>query len=135
MRRVFVDTVFWLADFNRKDQWRGSAQRAFGALPAGVRFVTTEEVLTEFLANSSAPGLRAAAAAIVRRIMSDPHVEVVPQEHDSFVKGLELYEKRADKGYSLVDCISMNVMKTMSITDVLTHDRHFAQENFNVLMK
>ena len=135
MRKIFVDTVFWLAYFNRKDQWHESAQRAFGALPAGVGFVTTEEVLTEFLANSSAPGLRVAAAGIVRRIMSDPQVEVAPQEHMSFVKGLELYEKRGDKGYSLVDCISMNVMKTMSITDALTRDRHFAQESFNVLMQ
>ena len=91
--------------------------------------------MAEFLANCSRPDLRGGAAMVVRQIMGNPQVEVVPQEHVSFVKGLELYEERADKGYSLVDCISMNVMKKMSIIDVLTRDCHFIQENFNALMK
>ncbi len=38
-----------------------------------------------------------------------------------------------DKGYSLTDCISMQTMKSFSITEVLTHDKHFAQEGFTVL--
>lgn len=38
-----------------------------------------------------------------------------------------------DKGYSLTDCSSMCVMKTLGITDVLTHDKHFAQEGFHLL--
>ncbi len=29
----------------------------------------------------------------------------------------------------------MNVMKTESITDVLTNDHHFEQEGFNALMQ
>jgi len=44
-----------------------------------------------------------------------------------------LYEQRPDKEYSLTDCISMQVMKAMGITEVLTHDRHFVQEGFIIL--
>jgi predicted nucleic acid-binding protein len=40
----------------------------------------------------------------------------------------------ADKGYSLTDCISMNVMRDRGINDVLTQDKQFAQEGFNILL-
>ena len=40
-----------------------------------------------------------------------------------------------DKGYSLQDCVSMNVMESEGINHVLTNDRHFEQEGFVVLMR
>jgi predicted nucleic acid-binding protein len=39
-----------------------------------------------------------------------------------------------DKGYSLQDCIAMNVMKAEGITQVLTSDHNFEQEGFTILM-
>jgi predicted nucleic acid-binding protein len=60
---------------------------------------------------------------------------VIRHTPDLFLKGLDLYESRLDKGYSLTDCISMIVLRERRITDVLTHDRHFAQEGFNILLQ
>jgi predicted nucleic acid-binding protein len=48
---------------------------------------------------------------------------------------LTFYESRNDKQYSLIDCISMNVMKNESLVEVLTNDRHFEQEGYTVLIK
>ena len=75
--------------------------------------VTTEEVLSEFLAAVSAHGDRARrlACRLVREILNDAGIEVVAQSHESFFAGLALYERRPDKQYSLVDCISMNAMR------------------------
>ncbi len=53
----------------------------------------------------------------------------------SFLEALELYESRLDKGYSLTDCISMNVCHKLGITQVLTHDHHFEQEGFSILLQ
>ena len=55
---------------------------------------------------------------------------VHPQSRESFLAGLRLYEQRNDKGYSLVDCISMTTMRRHAILEVLTNDRHFMQEGF-----
>jgi predicted nucleic acid-binding protein len=46
-----------------------------------------------------------------------------------------MYDARHDKGYSLVDCISMITMRRMGIDKILTHDRHFAQEGCEVLIR
>ena len=42
--------------------------------------------------------------------------------------------RRPDKGYSLVDCISMGTMKKLGIRQVLTNDHHFEQEGFAILI-
>lgn len=136
MKTVFVDTVYWIATARPNDPWKDAATRARQRL-GPVRLVTTDEVLTEFLAalSQGRPALRLGAARIVRTILANPNVHVVPQSRASFREGLERYEARSDKAYSLQDCVSMNVMEAESITDILTNDRHFVQEGFNVLMK
>jgi len=70
------------------------------------------------------------ACRLVLEILTDPAIEVVAQSHESFLAGLELYERRPDKDYSLPDCISMNVMRRKAIREILTNDRHFSQEGF-----
>ena len=67
--------------------------------------------------------------------MDDPSIRVVEQTHGSFIDGFSLYANRPDKGYSLQDCVSMNVMESEGITHVLTNDRHFEQEGFVILMR
>lgn len=98
--------------------------------------VTTDEVLTEFLAAlRSGKHMRKQAAKMVRLILENPNVKVIPQTRESFLKGLTFYESRIDKEYSLIDCISMNVMRNESLVEVLTNDRHFEQEGYTVLIK
>ena len=58
---------------------------------------------------------------------------MVPQTHDGFLTALELYEQRLDKQYSMTDCISMQAMRSLGVTEVLTHDEHFTQAGFQIL--
>ncbi|MCI0562894.1 MAG: PIN domain-containing protein, partial [Nitrososphaera sp.] len=135
MKSVFADTLYWVATANPTDQWAKPSKDAKEKL-GQVQLITTDEVLTEFLAMMSPGGdrLRQAAAQMVRLILENPNVIVVPQSRASFLKGLEFYEKRRDKQYSLTDCISMTVMNERGITQALTNDHHFAQEGFVVLI-
>ena len=135
MKTVFADSLFWIALVKPEDQWAKATKTAKSNL-GDVLIVTTDEVLTEFLtALSSGKHMRKQAGKMVRAILANPNVRVVPQTRDSFLKGLTLYENRGDKEYSLTDCISMNVMKAESLVEVLTNDSHFEQEGFTVLIK
>jgi len=133
--RVFADTFFWVGSVLPGDPW-APVVGEWKASNTEALIVTTEEVLTEFLATFSGRGehLRKKAAEAARSILTDPRVMVVHQSHESFLAGLALYERRLDKGYSLVDCISMNVMRRQRIRRALTNDRHFGQEGFTVLV-
>jgi predicted nucleic acid-binding protein len=46
----------------------------------------------------------------------------------------DLYRNRADKNWSLTDCISFVVMKRKGITEALTGDHHFEQAGFKALL-
>lgn len=135
MRRIFVDTLYWIAITNRKDQWHQAAERASRSL-LGCHLVTTEEVLTEVLNAFCEAGrvLRQEAVELFRDLHADPTVTIHPQSNQTFLSGLALYEARPDKGYSLTDCISMNMMRQEGIAEVLTHDDHFTQEGFTILL-
>ena len=135
MTAVFADTVYWIGVALPNDQWSSAAQAAKDRLTSE-EIVTTEEVLTEFLTALAAnPHTRAKAIEVVREVMANPEFVVVRQSHDSFTDGLTRYERRLDKGYSLQDCVSMNVMERLNITEILTADRHFEQEGFIALMR
>lgn len=135
MKKVFVDTSYIVALINRNDQWRSRALAARNSL-SGTRLVTTELVLVETLNFLCAHGnrVRAIIGAFVRDILEDIDFDVVPQNEPMFLSALELYESRPDKGYSLTDCVSMNVCRDLGIVHVLTTDKHFQQEGFVCLL-
>jgi uncharacterized protein len=135
MRRIFADAVYWVAVANRKDQWYAKVVTMIRSLGQAT-IVTTEEVLAEFLTYYSGhwPILRNLAAATVEKAMANPLVIVRAQSHQTFLDGLALYKARSDKAYSLTDCISMEAMRQDGITQILTHDGHFTQEGFTILL-
>jgi predicted nucleic acid-binding protein len=134
--RVFADTLYWIAVVMRDDPWHGRALAARAAY-SDAAIVTTDDVLVEFLNAVSARGFhcREQAALMAHDMLADPAVTVIPQSHASLLTGIGLYMARADKSYSLTDCISMNVMRSEGISEILINDRHFAQEGFNVLIQ
>ena len=135
MTKVFADTFYWVALANRDDSSYAAASAVDASL-AGVLVYTTDEVLVEFMTFYSAdPWLRRRAATTVRRLLTNPKIRVIPQSRESFLAGLDLYQSRPDKGYSLTDCIAMQTMRREGITEALTNDRHFEQEGFRALFR
>jgi uncharacterized protein len=135
VREVFADTFYWVA-LSNPDDTRYRDAVAIDRTLVEARIFTTDEVLVEFLTFFSAdPWQRGRAAATVRRLLNKPEVRVVAQSRKSFLSGMQLYEARPDKGYSLTDCISMATMRREGLTEVLTNDRHFEQEGFRALFR
>jgi predicted nucleic acid-binding protein len=136
MRRLFADAFYWIALLHEGDQWHQPVMQLTKTL-AAQHIYTTDAVLDEYLATYSARGayLRQGAAATVRRLLTSSEVTVIPQTRALFLEGLSLYETRPDKEYSLTDCISMQVMRRESLTEVLTNDHHFTQEGFQLLFR
>ena len=56
MEKVFVDTVYWIAAINPKDQWAAAARAAKSQLGRQTLLITTDEVLAEVLTAFSKKG-------------------------------------------------------------------------------
>ncbi len=132
---IFVDTLYLVARLNPKDQWHKAALEIEPYLK-NKKLVTTETVLIELLNYLAEfpPQMCEAVARFTKLALDGNVVEVVFHTHDAFLQGLELYENRLDKGYSLIDCISMLAMRERGIHEALTHDHHFEQEGFTILL-
>lgn len=137
MSSIFADTSYWVALIDPRDQWHDIATAISKTFTTDT-LLTTDEVLTEVLAFFSAfdPRMRQYVSRfVVDLITNQNYVEVVEQSRASFLAGLALYDRRPDKSYSLVDCISMQLMKAEDLWEALTSDGHFAQEGFTILLK
>ncbi len=134
MRKIFADTSYWVALIWLEDQWRTAALKATEEI-GNSEIVTTETVLIEVLNYFSEfrADVKKQVAAAVESFLESQEILVLQHTHDDFLKALELYKSRLDKGYSLTDCISMNAMREFGISEILTNDHHFEQENFQKL--
>jgi len=70
----------------------------------------------------------------VRAILLNQNVEIISCSHERVLEAIDFYERRLDKGYSLSDCISMLTMKNFGLQEILTHDNHFEQEGYTILL-
>jgi uncharacterized protein len=123
MNSVFADTFCFLALLNVKDA--AHARACEDSESQDVLLVTTAWVLTE-VANSLA---RSSKRQVFRRLVEDleaaPENQVVPASQELFQRGLDLYDARPDKQWSLTDCISFVVMQEHGVRDALTgHAEH-----------
>ena len=111
--------------------------RAFSTLIQDYSLITTDLVLVEYLnffAKFDQP-MKQGVVNFYRQIQTSPNLQIISVDSYLIQSGVELYANRLDKGYSLTDCISMIVMKQRGIIEVLTHDKHFTQENFRILFQ
>lgn len=98
MKAVFADTFYWAALTSIDDNKHDRAMELSRSL-APDRIVTTDEVLSEYLAffAGARPSVRAEAGKNVTDFLNNGSVWVFPQSRDSFLSGLELYRARPDK--------------------------------------
>jgi len=119
MKTIFADTFYWVALINNRDDWHEKAIEMTRKLQQ-VTIVTTDEVFIEVFNNLSAYGMsvRRKTLQVIRGLQNNPQILVIPQTHQTFQSGLDLYQNRPD-----------------NINEILTHDKHFTQEGFFILFQ
>ncbi len=133
MKTVFADTFYFLALLDAREKQHAKAVAA--ATDINLRFVTTEWILVEFGDAYSYPRDRPDFVALYRSLMADPQMKVVPADTRLFQRGVQRFENRPDKTWSLTDCISFVVMEDEGIREALTGDHDFEQAGFMALLK
>jgi predicted nucleic acid-binding protein len=135
VKSIFVDTAFWVARMDSKDQLFERSGEVAKQL-VSIQLVTTDAVLIEVLNFFSAAGshFRSASANLIEDIIDNPYIEVIYHGRGLLRAATEFYRKRLDKGYSLTDCLSMLIMHDRGISEILTDDKHFRQEGFVTLL-
>ena len=129
---VFADTSFYLALMRSDDSLHAIAVREAAV---DRRIITSEFVILEL-------GNACACAAdhgdfldLVEGLRASPRVSIVPLDSRFLNRGVRRMAERADKDWSLTDCISFLIMDDAGLREALTADRHFEQAGFRALLK
>src|SRR5260370_38967734 len=134
MRRIFADTSYWMGLVNPRDQIHQKAVSVSRQL-SSESLVTTDMVLAEVLNSFSDSLYREAVGRMVASLRQDQNLTIVPQTRAQFESALQRYRQAADKGWSLTDCASFQVMEAEQIRAALTHDQHFAQAGVETFLR
>jgi len=130
---IFVDTGYFIALAAKRDQLHGRAVAWSQSLREDL--LVTEYVLVETINQLSSTADRIRGATLARRIRAGDGYLFVPATVRLLDLGLNLHSSRADKNWSLTDCISFVVMRERGITQALAHDEHFTQAGFDAMLR
>ena len=130
---IFADSGFFLSLVEPRDALHGRA-RAW-ALAVAEPLLLTDYVLLEIVNSLSTLADRHKVPGLVSHVRSSVGYEVVPGGTTLLDAGLHLHFARADKEWSLTDCVSFVVMQQRGITRALAHDHHFEQAGFEALLR
>lgn len=131
--RLFIDTSYVLALYNKGDQFHERCVKAMTMAKAARQLITTDAVLLEIGNAFAAISRRSQGARIIRDFLYSPQVKVEHLTPEYFSKALELYEQRSDKAWGMVDCFSFIVMKKFRVSHSLSTDHHFLQAGFKII--
>jgi hypothetical protein len=134
-KAVFLDTGFAIALASPRDHYHARAVQLADELKiSGSTITTTRAVLLEIGAALAKVSYREAAVSIIEMLENDPDVKIIPWQEDLFAEAFELFRGRADKEWSLTDCMSFVVMRQCDIQAALAADIHFQQAGFTALL-
>lgn len=129
---IFLDTSYVIALADPQDQWHGRAVGWSNAVRD--KLLTTEYVLWECVNYFSSPIDRSKAAAIAGYLRTDKSIEFIWASPQLLNDGLRMHAARADKFWSLTDCVSFALMERLGMRAALSGDRHFEQAGFEALL-
>jgi uncharacterized protein len=136
MTEIFLDTSFAIALSSVTDQNHVLAVKLADQIEHDkTNLVTTQAILLEIGNALSKQRYRAAAVQLLESLETDLSIEVVLLTHSLYKLAFDLFKRREDKEWGLVDCISFIVMQDRGITDALTADTHLQQAGFRALLK
>ena len=127
---IFVDTSFWAAIRNRRDQHHDAAVAALER-QSGEPFITTNHVRGETWTLLRRRMGHASAVDFLTEIERSEHLRIVfvgPEIEDDAIRWLRRHDERP---YSFVDATSFLVMRDLKIADALTFDADFTAAGFH----
>jgi uncharacterized protein len=132
MKRIFVDSSYWIGLRNRQDRYHDQSQRiARWIVRERLLIVVTPFIFAETHAYfSRVPQLR---ELVIRDFWKNAIVSFEQPSYQDQVEALKLLQQR-DKSYSFADAVSFVIMQRLGLYDVVSYDDHFQQfGRFNVI--
>lgn len=134
MEKAFVDTGFWIAFLNKRDQYHKKAKKYFKIALETYDILTSSFIVYETVTfiNCSLNNHQLAVDFLHRIEEAEilDNLNILKVTYGIEEEALTLFKKIQDKDLSFTDCTSFTLMKKGGIAKALTFDVHFEQMGF-----
>ena len=128
--RVFVDTGFWIALIDKRDQNHTHAKQSVRPILKKYNVCLSEFIIFETLTYLNCSLKRHDLAITYLNKMDNPGIRVFTVDETTKNEALQLFKTYADKDLSVTDCTSFVIMKANGIKLFAGFDDHFKQMSF-----
>ncbi len=132
MSLIFADTSFFIGLVDSADEIHEAAFRFAAANREPM--ITSSAIILELGAYFAKKSFRQSFSGCITAL-SRAGVEVVHVTPELQQRGIERFQSRPDKDWSLTDCISFLLMSDRKLLNAATSDEHFTQAGFHVLLE
>jgi predicted nucleic acid-binding protein len=126
---IFVDTSFWAAQANVRDQHHGQA-RALLAEHGDSGLVTSNHVRGETWTYLRRRAGHRQAVAFLDAVEQSPRVRVAVVSEELEAQALRWLRRHDEREYSFVDATSFALAKALRVREVLAFDEDFSAAGF-----
>lgn len=136
MREIFLDTSYFIALLNSRDEYHHAAKNwAMILATETIHCHLSVPILFELADGFSRLGRREIGISLIEQLVNTLDYVIHPFSMATYDKARKLYLSRRDKEWGLTDCYSFELMKELRLTKALTADKHFEQFGFEILLK
>jgi len=128
--KIFLDTSFLVAFYNKKDKNHLSARRFISNEDNGGAFVISDYIFDEVLTVLMVRGGKTVSVEAGCKILEDEKINLLQIDENIFQKAWLIYQGFKDKEWSFTDCTSYVLMKNLAIDVGASFDDHFNQFGF-----
>ena len=135
MAKCFIDTMGFYSILDRRvahhdtaNAWLETASRK------RIHLYTSDYVLDETATLIKRRGLAHVLRRFFGLLEQTQALQLIPIDMERFARTRQFFLKQLDQDYSFTDCSSFVVMQEFKIRNALTHDNHFEQAGFRVLL-
>lgn len=127
---VFVDTSFWAALFNRRDDHYKDASSFYSTQSELFLLFTSEVVLFETITYFNCSLKRHDMACDFYTKMRSMGNNILSSSSQDAQEALNFFFRYSDVALSMADCLSFALMRRLNIQSFLGYDAHFRMMGF-----
>ena len=135
MNKCFIDTSGFYSLLVQNDPYHDSAQDWLNKVcNLKERIWTSDYVLDETATLLKFRKMAYLCNPFFSLVEASRALSVLYVDSNLFAKSKDYFIKHQDQKYSFTDCTSFVVMQENRIKDALTHDHHFRQAGFSIVL-
>ena len=128
--RIFIDTSFWIALFDKNDQFHSQAIAGLCEIENNFSALCSDFIIYETITYLNCSLTNHGLALKFLNAIKSSNLTVWDSEKNIKNEAMQIFKNYVDKSFSFTDCVSFALMHKKDIKTYAGFDNHFSQMGY-----